>query len=108
MGSLTLLVRPAEGQNIGTLNSLYRLHVGQVARNPKPATLSKPVEDQAQERGNLIVAGILQRSDKNGNRKIDRGEEPAWLKRSFDRVDANSDNALDQDELMTALKRLRR
>ena len=108
MGSLTLLVRPAEGQNIGTLNSLYRLHVGQVARNPKPATLSKPVEGQAQERGNLIVAGILQRSDKNGNRKIDRGEEPAWLKRSFDRVDANSDNALDQDELMTALKRLRR
>ena len=108
MGSLTLLVRPAEGQNIGTLNSLYRLHVGQVARNPKPATLSKPVEGQAQERGHLIVAGILERSDKNGNRKIDRGEEPIWLKRSFDRVDTNSDDALDQDELMTALKRLRR
>ena len=108
MGSLTLLVRPAEGQNIGTLNSLYRLHVGQVARNPKPAIFSKPVEEQAQDRSHLIVAGILERSDKNGNRKIDRGEEPIWLKRSFDRVDTNSDNALDQDELMTALKRLRR
>ena len=108
MGSLTLLVRPAKGQNIGTLNSLYRQHVGQVARNPRPATLANPANAPAgNPRGNLLLQGLMRRSDKNGNGRIDRGEEPNWLKPRFEHIDLNQDNALDEAEMLKALERLR-
>ena len=108
MGSLTLLVRPAKGQRLSTLNGLYRQHVGQVARNPKPATLSNPAKANAgPARGNLLLQGLMRRSDKNGNGRIDRGEEPDWLKPRFDRIDLNQDNAVDEKELLEALERLR-
>lgn len=106
MGSLTLQFRPAPGASFSDLVSAYRQHVRQVSLKPNPPQLSQP-DPQAHERGHLIITGIIQRSDKNGNRQLDRGEEPAWLKGPFNRLDTNSDNALDHDELMEALKRLR-
>lgn len=64
-------------------------------------------EADAPGRPALEPARILERADANGDGKISREEAPQPLRSVFDRIDANSDDAVDKAELERFAQRMR-
>ena len=97
MGSMTLLVKPKRTRDLRTLSTAMQEH----AREHSVARAIRQDNGLAQR---LMDSAMRGDRDKNG--KISKTEAPSWLRRSFDRIDVNSDGEIDRKELEQTLSRL--
>ncbi len=127
MGSMTLLVKPKKSRDLSALRSAMVQHAREhatqralqsrgrsTARIPRerPSSSTKdkngtkrPAENEPQQKqngGQKLVDSAMQ-GDRNKNGKISRSEAPTWLRRSFSKIDKNSDGELDRKELEAVL-----
>ncbi len=98
MGSMTLLVKPKRSRDLGALNSA-------MAQHAREHSAARAVQ-QNQGLGKRLIEAAM-RGDRDGNGTISNAEAPSWLRRSFKRIDSNSDGEIDRKELERAVARLR-
>ena len=98
MGSMTLLVKPKKTRELGLLRAELQQHA-------REHSAARAVRENRGLGERLIEAAM--RGDRDGNGTISNAEAPSWLRRSFKRVDANSNGQIDRKELERAVSRLR-
>ena len=98
MGSMTLLVKPKKTRELGLLRAELQQHA-------REHSAARAVRENRGLGERLIEAAM--RGDRDGNGTISNAEAPSWLRRSFKRVDSNSNGQIDRKELERAVSRLR-
>ena len=98
MGSMTLLVKPKKTRELGLLRAELQQHA-------REHSAARSVRENRGLGERLIEAAM--RGDRDGNGTISNAEAPSWLRRSFKRVDSNSNGQIDRKELERAVSRLR-
>lgn len=74
-------------------------------RREGDAAPRRNADNAAPQRGGLDIDAVFSRLDRNNDKAIDRDEAIGRLKENFDRVDANSDGKVTQQELRDARPR---
>lgn len=91
MGSMTLLVVPAVGNELARLKIAYRTHIRE--------EFAERMRSRWSQNGGAARLGGAGDLDKNGDGKITRDELPTRQRTMFDRLDANQNGVLDDAEL---------